>query len=99
LKLIDTTVNRRTRGGRILGPDQRISPLAALRAHTIDAAWQVFREDERGSLEPGKLADLAILEDNPLARPDTIGAIEICETWRHGRQVYRRHAAPADGRA
>ena len=90
LELIHTTVTRRTQSGRVLGPDQRLAPLAALRAHTIDAAWQVFREDERGSLEPGKLADLAILDDNPLTRPETIGTIKVHETWRHGRLVYVR---------
>lgn len=93
LELIQTTVTRRSQSGRVLGPDQCVSPLSALRAHTIDAAWQVFREDERGSLEPGKLADLAILDANPLARPETIGAINVSETWRHGRQVYTRNTS------
>ncbi|MFV1876393.1 amidohydrolase [Nioella sp.] len=91
LQLIQTTVTRRTQSGRVLGPDQCLSPLSALRAHTIDAAWQVFREAERGSLEPGKLADLAILDDNPLTRPETIDTIKVSETWRHGRQVYARN--------
>jgi predicted amidohydrolase YtcJ len=91
LQLIQTTVTRRTQSGRVLGPDQCLSPLSALRAHTIDAAWQVFREAERGSLEPGKLADLAILDDNPLTRPETIDTIKVSETWRHGRQVYTRN--------
>lgn len=90
LELIGTTVTRRTQSGRVLGEDQCLSALCALRAHTIDAARQVFREHERGSLEPGKLADLAILDDNPLTRPDTIERIRISETWRHGRQVYIR---------
>ncbi|WP_420398361.1 amidohydrolase family protein [Nioella sp.] len=57
----------------------------------MDAAWQVFREAERESLDPGKLADLAILDDNPLTRPETIGMIKVCETWRHGRRVYARN--------
>lgn len=90
LELIQTTVTRRSQSGRVLGADQCLSPLSALRAHTIGAAWQVFREDERGSLEPGKLADLAILDDNPLDRPETIDTIKVSETWRHGRPVYAR---------
>ena len=89
LELIETTVTRRTQGGRVLGPDQRQSPLSALRAHTIDAAWQVFREKERGSLEVGKLAELAILDDNPLTTSGAIGAIRVSETWRRGIRVYR----------
>lgn len=91
LELIQTAVTRRSQSGRVLGADQCLSPLSALRAHTIDAAWQVFREDERGSLEPGKLADMAILDNNPLTRPETIGTIKVSETWRHGRQVYIRN--------
>lgn len=96
LELIHTTVTRRTQSGRVLGPDQRLAPLAALRAHTIDAAWQVFRENERGSLEPGKLADMVILDDNPLSRPETIGTIKVSETWRHGRLVYTRATNKVD---
>lgn len=92
LELIHTTVNRRTQSGRLLGPDQRITPLAALRAHTIDAAWQVFRDAERGSIEMGKLADLAILDGNPLTRPETIKTIRVRETWRRGTRVFRREA-------
>ncbi|NDW47273.1 amidohydrolase [Ruegeria sp. PrR005] len=88
LRLVETTVNRRTRSGRVLGPEQRVDVMTALRAHTIDAAWQVFREHERGSIEVGKLADLVILDDNPLVRPETIGAIGVSETWRRGERVY-----------
>lgn len=89
LHLIHTTVNRVTHGGRTLGEEQKISALSALRAHTIDAAWQVFQEDERGSIEPGKLADLVILDASPLDRPDRIDTIRVDETWRRGVQVYQ----------
>ncbi|MCE8525479.1 amidohydrolase [Ruegeria pomeroyi] len=92
LELIHTTVSRRTQSGRVLGPEQRLSPLAALRAHTIDAAWQVFYEEERGSLELGKLADLVILDANPLSCPEAIASIKVSETWRRGARVYQRNA-------
>jgi predicted amidohydrolase YtcJ len=49
-----------------LGEAQKISRLSALRAMTIDAAWQVFEDSKRDSLENGKLADLVILSENPL---------------------------------
>ena len=51
----------KTKTGVVLGPDQRIDRMSALRAVTIDAAWQVFMDDDIGSIEPGKLADLVVL--------------------------------------
>lgn len=89
LQLIHTTVNRVTHGGRTLGEEQKISALSALRAHTVDAAWQVFQEHERGSIAPGKLADLVILDASPLDRPDRIDTIRVDETWRRGARVYQ----------
>jgi predicted amidohydrolase YtcJ len=44
--------------------------MSALRAVTIDAAWQVFMDDEIGSIEPGKIADLVVLSGSPLTAPD-----------------------------
>ena len=62
-------VNRITRNGEILGPEFRLTPEEALRAVTIDAAWQTFDEKMKGSIEVGKLADFTILAENPLAVP------------------------------
>ncbi|MEZ5913551.1 MAG: amidohydrolase [Paracoccaceae bacterium] len=98
LQLIHTTVTRKTHTGRVLGEHQRISALSALRAHTIDAAWQVFQETERGSIEPGKLADLVVLDANPLDHPDRIDTIRVKETWRRGVCVYRFETANAGAR-
>lgn len=69
LHLMWCAVNRLTSSGRVLGPEQRITVQQALRAVTIDAAWQNFEEQARGSIEPGKAADLVILDRNPLAVP------------------------------
>lgn len=66
LHLVHVAVNRLTASGRELGPEYRITPHQALRAITIDAAWQAFEEQDKGSIEVGKLADLVILSDNPL---------------------------------
>jgi len=66
LMSIWAAVNRVTSSGKVLGPEQRISPIEALRTYTINAAYQNFEENIKGSIEPGKLADLVILEGNPL---------------------------------
>ncbi|MBS0023719.1 amidohydrolase [Microbacterium paraoxydans] len=92
LEAIQTAVTRVTRRGHTLGPhDLRISALAALRAHTIEGAISIGREDDLGSLEVGKYADFAVLSDDPLAVPaEEIAAIEVRETWVDG---VRRHVA------
>jgi predicted amidohydrolase YtcJ len=88
IHLAHCAVNRITAGGRRLGEAQRISALSALRAQTIDAAWQVFQEDNRGSIEPGKLADLAVLDRNPLEDPDRIETTAVTRTIRRGQLVW-----------
>ena len=91
LRLVDCGVNRRTPSGRVIGPDQRIPPYAALRAVTAMAAYQLHEEKTKGTLEPGKLADLVILENNPLEVPvDTIAETPVVETIKEGKTVYRR---------
>ncbi|MCP2343549.1 amidohydrolase [Actinomadura rupiterrae] len=84
-----SAVNRTTRSGKVLGPEQRVTPLRALRAVTIDSAWQHFEEHSRGSIEPGKLADLVVLAENPLTvRPHRIKDIEVLRTIVGGRAVH-----------
>jgi predicted amidohydrolase YtcJ len=89
LNVVSSAVNRVTTGGKVLGPEQRITPFEALRAITADAAWQNFEEDRKGTLETGKLADLVVLTDDPLA-VDTmkIAGIEVMETIKEGETVY-----------
>lgn len=62
-----SAVNRQTRDGHILGPEERIGPLDALRAFTINAAYLSFDEKKKGSLEIGKEADMVVLTDDPLS--------------------------------
>ena len=91
LLLVWAAVNRVTRQEQILGPDQRITVFEALRAVTSDAAWQNFEEDRKGSIEPNKLADFVVLEENPLAVPPLrLKDIAIVETIIGGRSVFRR---------
>ena len=90
IHLAHCAVNRMTATGQVLGPDQRISVLSALRAQTIDAAWQVFQEHQRGSIEIGKLADFAVLNQNPLDTTNTLLATVAIRTIRHGKTVFRK---------
>lgn len=63
-------VNRRTSGGRVLGPDERISIPEALHAITLGAAWTLRMDHEVGSIENGKRADFAVLNEDPLTVGD-----------------------------
>ncbi|GMG85939.1 amidohydrolase [Biformimicrobium ophioploci] len=64
--LMQTAITRKTRSGEILGAAEALSPLQALHAMTINGAYQLGLDDRLGSIEPGKLADLVILDRNPL---------------------------------
>lgn len=91
LQLVWVSVNRLTKSGQVLGPDERISARHALRAVTIDAAWQNFEETIKGSIEVGKLADLVVLSDNPLTvDPAAIRDIDVMQTIVGGDTVYVR---------
>ncbi|GAT71778.1 amidohydrolase [Microbacterium sp. HM58-2] len=91
LEAIQTAVTRVTRRGHKLGPDDlRISALSALRAHTIEGAVSIGREDDLGSLEVGKYADFVVLSDDPLAVPaEEISSIAVRETWVDGEPRHR----------
>ena len=89
LKVAWAAVNKVTTDGKLLGPDERITPFEALRAITADAAWQNFEEDRKGTLEKGKLADMVVLSDDPLnIDPMSIKDIRIMQTIKEGKTVY-----------
>lgn len=89
LHLIWVAVNRETRSGQVLGPHEKAAPMDALRALTLNAARQYFEDAEKGSITPGKRADLVVLSDNPLtADPAAIRDIRVLETIKDGRTVY-----------
>lgn len=84
-------VNRKTREGKILGPEQRIDVITALKSMTIYGAELNFQEDELGSIEVGKLADFAVLEEDPTAiDPEKIKDVVVKATYINGRLVYRK---------
>ncbi len=84
-----SAVNRISRKGEVIGPDQRITPIQALRALTIDSAHMYQEEKTKGSLEVGKRADLVILDKNPLkVDPMAIKDIKVVETIKDGKTIY-----------
>ena len=84
-------VNRTTRSGMVLGPDERIDVIDALKAITINAAYQYQEEKSKGSLKEGKLADLVILDKNPLTiESQKLKDIKVLETIKEGVTVFRR---------
>ncbi len=86
LRPVQTAVARKTRAaGELIGGDQRIAIDDAIRAVTLDAAYGMFEEDERGSLEVGKAADLTLLSADPrTADPDRLSDIDIVATYLDG---------------
>jgi predicted amidohydrolase YtcJ len=94
MRMMWSSVTRQAREGQVLGPEERVDRWQALKALTIEGAWQLFEEDQKGTVEAGKLADLVILDANPLAVPtDDILKIKVVETLKEGMTVYKRAAA------
>jgi predicted amidohydrolase YtcJ len=97
MRVLSATVNRTTRSGKVLGPKQRVEPLVALKAMTLWAAYELFEENNKGSIEPGKLADFAILSDNPLSVPrENLADIKVVETIKADKRIFSIEAAPEE---
>lgn len=91
IKSIHTAVNRVTTAGRVLGPDQRVSALDAVKAYTINAAKCSGRDDVVGMVAPGYYADFVLLSDDPLeVAPEDIEKISVLKTISGGRIVYEK---------
>lgn len=85
-------VNRISRSGAVIGEGQKISVYEALEAVTVNAAYEYFEEDSKGSIEEGKRADLVILDRSPLeVDPMVIKDIKVMETVKDGKTIYRRN--------
>ena len=88
---IHNAVNRITRSGKILGEKYRITPLDALRAVTINAAYQLFEEDIKGSIEPGKYADFALLDRDITEIPNwEIKDTVVLKTIKQDKVIFSR---------
>ena len=84
-------VNRVTTEGKIFGEEERVDVFEALKAVTINGAYAYFEEDKKGSITEGKLADLVILDRNPLKTPvSELKDIKVTETLKEGETVYRK---------
>ncbi|WP_060678190.1 amidohydrolase [Virgibacillus halodenitrificans] len=84
-------VNRKTREGKILGPEQRIDVITALKAMTIYGAKLIFDEENTGSIEVGKKADFVVLDKDPLIiDPQYIKDIQVESTFIDGEIVYNK---------
>ena len=91
LRTVQCAVTRSTETGAVLGREECISPLEALRGVTVNAAYQYFEEKEKGSIQVGKRADLVVLSANPLKVPaNEIGKIEVLVTIKEGSVQYRK---------
>jgi predicted amidohydrolase YtcJ len=84
-------VTRDTISGGVLGPDQRISRREALRLETINNAYTTFEENIKGSIEPGKVADLVVLPDDIMTvQAESLESMNVLMTVVGGKIVYQR---------
>lgn len=94
MRMVGISVERKSRSGKEIGPEEKLTPFEALQAITIWSAYQHFEEVSKGTLEVGKLADLVILDKNPVkVDPDQIKTIQVLETIKEGETVYKKGAS------
>lgn len=99
MRVLDATVTRRTRSGDILGPNQRVDVMTALKAMTLRPAYQHFEEDRKGSLAVGKIADFVILSKDPTAvDPETLDRITVITTIKDDQVIYQAPEGQREGR-
>ncbi|OLY93250.1 hypothetical protein SAMN05444008_10735 [Cnuella takakiae] len=94
IMIMATAVNRTSRTGAVIGADEKISPYQAICAITKNAAYQHFEENKKGTLKAGKLADLVILDKNPLKIPaPQLFKLQVLETIKEGKTIYSADSA------
>lgn len=91
LETIWCATNRITKNGVILGKEEQIPVIEAIKAVTINAAYQYGEENIKGSIEVGKFADFVVLEENPLrVNKEKIKEISVLKTYKRGRRIFER---------
>ena len=89
--LLWTSVARESRSGKVIGPNERLTPIEGLRAITINGAYQYFEEKSKGSIEKGKLADFVVLSADPTTvQVSAIKDITVLETIKEGKTIYKK---------
>jgi predicted amidohydrolase YtcJ len=91
MRMVGITVERKSRSGKVIGEDEKLTPYEALKGITEWSAYQHFEEDTKGTIEKGKIADLVILDKNPLKSEEAdIKNILVLETIKDGVTVYKK---------
>ena len=91
IMILHTAVNRTSRTNSVIGEAEKLTPYQALLSLTRYSAYQYFEEKNKGTLTAGKLADLVILDRNPMkVDPKDIIRIHVMETIKEGRTVFKR---------
>ena len=91
MRMVGISVERKSRTGQVIGANEKLTPYEALQAITSWSAFQHFEEDIKGTLEEGKLADMIILDKNPLkVSSEEIKDILVLETIKEGVSVYKK---------
>jgi predicted amidohydrolase YtcJ len=91
MQVVWATVNRTSRSGTVIGPDERVTPYEAMKMITLWGAEQFGEQATKGSIKEGKLADLVVLSDNPLTvDPAKINQVQVLETIKEGKTVWAR---------
>ena len=91
MRMVGISVERKSRSGQVIGANEKLTAYEAIQAITCWSAFQHFEEDIKGTLEEGKLADIVILDKNPLKVPEgEIKEIIVLETIKEGVSVYKK---------
>ena len=91
MQVVWATVNRTSRSGTVIGPDERVTPYQAMKMVTLWGAEQFGEQATKGSIKEGKLADLVVLSDNPITMdPAEINQVQVLETIKEGKTVWVR---------
>jgi predicted amidohydrolase YtcJ len=91
MRMVWTAVNRTSRSGKIIGDGEQLTPYEAMKCLTEWSAYQHFEENKKGTLTNGKLADLVVLDKNPLkVDKDAIKDIVVLETIKDGKSIYKK---------